>query len=51
MTFNIIDVNSHETRAVNSRDELLTQLEIADKRCEALGLTASYLIEHLDRDG
>ncbi|MBO4127344.1 hypothetical protein [Streptococcus suis] len=51
MTFNIIDVNSHETRAVNSRDELLTQLEIADKRCEALGLTESYLIEHLDRDG
>ncbi|HEM3628759.1 TPA: hypothetical protein U1C40_001804 [Streptococcus suis] len=51
MTFNIIDVNSHETRAVNSRDELLTQLEIADKRCDALGLTESYLIEHIDRDG
>ncbi|HEM3504624.1 TPA: hypothetical protein U1B13_000556 [Streptococcus suis] len=51
MTFTIIDVNSHETRTVNSRDELLTQLEIADKRCEALGLTESYLIEHLDRDG
>ena len=51
MTFNIIDIDSHDTRSVNSRDELLTQLEIADKRCEALGLKESYLIEHLDRDG
>lgn len=50
MSFRITDIDTRKTQLYPNRDELLLGLEMTEKRCEALGESAHYLIEHLDRD-